>query len=167
MESTFRDWIGSSTKKLKAIEVSDIGTQDRWTQTAHGWVEVDLFLEDIISGNIYMQSSWKTETEKISFIFDLSAGKEVSLQDIFKDDFDSNNYFKKAVVSIKNEKLWKQDRKKWCDKQKFEHVTLSEEGFKFTSAYSTIYGEEEILIPYKDIEIYIKDKRIQKEFLKK
>ncbi len=167
MENTFKTWVQSGVKKLKSIGKDDIATRDRWTQTANGWVEVDLFLNDIISGTAYMQSSWNSETEKIAFMYDLKSGKEMKLQDIFDHKFDSEEYFRLIIPAKIKEKTWKPQDKKWVSKQNFNFVTLKDNGISFKTKYSTIYGEKEILIPYSSVSENLKNKNLLKDLLGK
>jgi hypothetical protein len=167
MENTFKSWVQSSVKKLKSTGKEDMATRDRWTQTAHGWVEIDLFLNDIISGTIYMQSSWNHETEKIAFIYDLKTAKEMVLQDIFDNKFDSEEYFRLIIPAKIKEKIWKADEKKWINKQNFNFVTLKDNGISFKTKYSTIFGEKEILVPYSTVTDNLKNKNLLKDLLGK
>ncbi|MBC7884517.1 MAG: hypothetical protein H7X99_03535, partial [Saprospiraceae bacterium] len=43
METAFKEWVSTNLKIFKSIESGDIGTNERWLQTAYGWVDVDLF----------------------------------------------------------------------------------------------------------------------------
>lgn len=167
IEDSFKNWITTSSKKIKSTKSTDIATKDRWNQVADGWVEIDLFLEDIISGTIYMQSSWSTVTEKIAFIFDLRTGRELQLNDIFDKNFDAEAYFQAHIPTKKNETQWKSECKKWVAKQTFQYATLTENGISFKTDFSTIYGEKEIIFPYSDVENNLKNKSLLKDIVGK
>jgi len=163
MEITLRDWIQNAIKKLKSIEKDEMATRDRWMLSANGWVEIDLFMDDIISGTIYMQSSWKNETDKVSFIYDIKNGKEMMLQDIFESKFDSKEYFRLIVSARIKEINWKAEDKNWVNNQNFNFVTLSDKGVIFRTKFSTIYGEKEIIIPYSYFSQNLKNKNFLKD----
>jgi hypothetical protein len=165
MENVFKSWTNANVKKMKGINPDDMGTRERWVHVANGWVELDLVLNDIISGTIYMESSLNVETEKIAFIYDFKHGKEMLLQDIFDQNFDSKGYFKVVIPTKKKLVNWKPELKKWIDKQSFNHVTLKENGISFKTDYNTIYGEKEILVAYKEVGENIKNKSILKDLM--
>jgi hypothetical protein len=156
MSNVFKVWLDTSVKKLKDISTDEIGTKDRWIQVANGWVEVDLYVGDLISGTMYMQSSWQNETEKIPFIYDLRAGKEMTLQDIFDNKFDSKEYFKVVIPDIVKSTTWHKDVKNWVTKQTFDYVCLKEDGISFSTRFNTLYGEKEIVIPYQNVKQNLK-----------
>jgi len=167
IEEKLVDWLDETVSKLKASNPKNIGTYERWTQLYSGWVEVDLYLDDVISGTIYMQSSEQPTTEKISFIYDLKNNKEVPLQSLFNEDFDSKDYFKKVLLAKKKELKWKPEVKSWVDGQKFNYVTLKDTGFSFKTDFSTIYGEKEIIIPYQELAVNLKNRSVIKELFTK
>jgi hypothetical protein len=164
LEQKYQSWIEGSIEKLK-VSNTKIGTKDRWIQVAEGWVEVDLFSSDIISGTIYLQTSLHHETEKIPFIYDLKSSKEITLQDIFDNKFDSKEYFKLVIPAKKKEIVWQKECKKWIDNQFFDHVTLKENGICFRTDFHTVYGEKEILIPYDTVEQNFKNRNLLKDIL--
>ncbi|MBL0099903.1 MAG: hypothetical protein IPP49_07520 [Saprospiraceae bacterium] len=165
IENSLKKWLTENIEKLKNTNQEEIGTKDRWIQEANSWVEVDLFLDDIISGTIYMQTSWSPVTEKKAFIFDLKNGKEMILQDIFDNKFASKSYFDLVISDQKENTKWSPEVKNWIEKQKFDFVTLSDEGILFKTPFSTIYGEKEILVPYTSVAAHIKNKNLLKDIL--
>lgn len=167
MESKFQKWMAQSIDELKEVKNTNVGTKDRWIQTVEGWVEIDLFLSDIISGTIYLQSSLRQGTGKIPFIYDIRSGKEIKLQDIFDNEFDANEYFKLVIPAKKKETEWKPEVKKWVSSQTFEHITLSDKGICFRTDFNTIYGEKEIVVLYSTVEHHLKNRNLLKEILVK
>ncbi len=162
MTSVFKKWLDDNLKELKSIGRDAYGTTDRWIQCAHGWVEVSLFDGILISGTVYMQTSWNNETAKIPFIYDLRYGREINLQDIFDNKFDSKEYFRILIPDLIKAKVWSPAIKSWAETQSFNHISLREEGIGFSTPYSTIYGEKEIVIPYNTIEQNLKPRYILK-----
>lgn len=72
IHSLKRGWV--ITSKFKSTHPDEAGSNERWMQSADGWIEVELYENDIISGLIYMQSSLNTKTEKFhsSMISDMA-----------------------------------------------------------------------------------------------
>lgn len=166
MESKMIDWMDDNISDLKKIKHDQIGTRDRWIQYAEGWVEIDLFTGDYISGTVYLQTSLKAGTKKISFIYDLRMGKELKLQDFFNKDFDSKDYFKHVLPAKKKEMTWKPVLKQWVDSQSFDYATLTDRGISFKTELSSIYGEKEILIPYREMYANLKFNSLIRELIK-
>lgn len=164
IENKYKKWIDISVEKLKNLQ-SNFGTNDRWIQSADGWVEIDLFTNDIASGTIYLQTSLHHETEKIPFIYDLKNSKELKLQDIFDTKFDIKRYFDAVIPAKKKEINWSSECKKWVDKQYFSYVTLKENGICFRTDFHAIYGEKEILIPYDTVSENFKNRNLLKDIL--
>lgn len=164
IEQKYKTWIDESIVKLKKSTIN-FGTKDRWIQSAEGWVEVDLYTSDIISGTLYLQTSVHNETEKIAFIYDLKNGKEIKVQDIFDGKFDSKQYFNAIIPARKKEINWSNECKKWVENENFQYVTLKENGFCFRTNFNTIYGEKEILVPYFMVEQNFKNRNLLKDIL--
>ena len=167
MESKFRQWSQENISRLKSGNHDASGTTDRWIQAVDGWVEIDLFLRDLISGTIYLQSSLATGTVKIPFIYDMKSDKEVVLNDIFDNKFDHKAYFQKEIEMQKEAINWDISIKKWIANQPFTYGTLCDDGISFTTDFSTIYGEKEIVIPYTEIKQFIKNKNLLKDLFGK
>ncbi|MBC7884750.1 MAG: hypothetical protein H7X99_04710, partial [Saprospiraceae bacterium] len=162
IETAFKDWVRANLEKFKSIDSGDIGTNERWSQTAYGWVDVDLFLNDMISGTIYMQSSWSPVTRKKAFIYDLKNGKEMILQDIFERNFESKSFFDLLIPAMKKEFHSKPELKTWIEGQRFEHITIKDNGISFKTDFNTIYGEKEILIPFANLTDKLKHRSLIK-----
>ncbi|MBK6498711.1 MAG: hypothetical protein IPG00_11360 [Saprospiraceae bacterium] len=167
MESKFRQWSQENISRLKSGNHDASGTTDRWIQAVDAWVEIDLFLRDLISGTIYLQSSLATGTVKIPFIYDMKSDKEVVLNDIFDNKFDHKAYFQKEIEMQKEAINWDISIKKWVANQPFTYGTLCDDGISFTTDFSTIYGEKEIVIPYTEIKQFIKNKNLLKDLFGK
>ncbi|MGB4838257.1 MAG: hypothetical protein WBP08_04610 [Saprospiraceae bacterium] len=158
INTAFKNWLDESLIKLRAVGSEDVGTNDRWILSAQGWVDIYLFDSDIISGNIYMQSSWYNQTEKIPFIYDLKYGKLLELKDIFDNKFDSKEYFRNLIPEMIKSITWSDNAKSWVLNQSFNHICLKDEGICFSTSFNTIYGEKEIIIPYSTVEQNLKSR---------
>lgn len=167
MDTKLKTWIHDNVSNFKSIKKDNIGTNDRWIQSADAWVEIDLFLQDLVSGTIYLQSSLHSTTDKIAFIYDLKNNKELRLSDVFDSKFDSKDYFKYVIPAKKKEVQWEKSCSQWVNQQDFRYATLNEDGIVFRTDFNSIYGEKMIVIPYKDVVPNIKIKNLIKEILTK
>lgn len=162
MKTVFKKWLDENLKEMQSIGKDDIATKERWMQCANGWVEVSLFNGLLISGIVYMQTSWNNETAKIPFIYDLRYGRELKLQDIFDSKFDSKEYFSVLIPNLVKTNNWNAGTRSWVENQSFIHICLKDEGLGFSTSYSTIYGEKEIVVPYTSVEQNLKPRYIIK-----
>jgi hypothetical protein len=158
MEKNIKDYMDECLATFRAFKPENIGTRERWIQYAEGWVEVDLFQKDIISGTLYLHSSLQSKTKKIPFIYDIRSGKEINLQDLFMKEFNANDYFKNVIVAKKKEIAWSKEIKEWVKDQTFNNVTLKTEGISFKTEFNSIFGEQEIVIPFNSVEQNLKNK---------
>lgn len=156
INKTFKSWLEDHIKKFRSTHSDDIGTDDRWNHTANGWVDVELYENDVISGLIYMQSSLSSKTEKIPFIYDIRYGKELKFQDIFDGKFDSKSYFGALIPEMKQVANWNENVRSWFKNQSFNTICLKENGISFSTQFNTIYGEKEIIIPYERVKQYLR-----------
>lgn len=166
IEGKMIDWMEDNISELKGIKRDNIATKDRWIQYAEGWIDIDLLTSDYLSGTIYLQSSLKSGTRKVPFIYDLKWSKELKLQDLFDKKFDYKDYFRHVLGARKKEISWSPEIKKWIDGQTFEFCTIKNQGFSFKTELNTIYGEQEILIPYIEIEQHLKNINLNKGLIK-
>jgi hypothetical protein len=167
MDKQTRDWYNKNIKELSASKNQKLGLAERWSQSAESWVEVSLFLDDLISGTIYYQSSWHNGTETVPFIYNLNEGKEIKIKEIFGNDADIKSVFDSYISTQKTTTNLSAAQNSWIKEQGYPHTILSHEGIVFKSPFSTIYGEMAILCPYTDVQNMIKNKAILKDILLK
>jgi hypothetical protein len=167
IEKKCQEWISGSKHDMTSNKISALNLGDRWSQTADSWVEIDLFLDDMISGRIYFQSSWRNGTVQQAFIYSLKDSRELTSKDLFSPDFDYTTFFNTEINVQKNEIHPNSQSVEWYKNQPFDKMTLKPDGFSFVSNFSTIHGEREILIPYISLADKIKNKSILKDLLLK
>ncbi|MEY3421596.1 MAG: hypothetical protein RIR48_1892 [Bacteroidota bacterium] len=156
INSLFKSWLDDNIKKFKSTHPDEAGANERWIHNANGWVEVELYESDVISGMIYMQSSFNTKTEKIPFIYDIRYGKELKLQDIFDSKFDSKAYFNTLIPEMVQLANWHPDIRMWFKNQSFNISCLKEKGISFSTQFNTIFGEKEMIIPYEKVRQHLR-----------
>jgi hypothetical protein len=167
LEKQCNEWYKKNTKELTSSKNQKLGLADRWSQSAESWVEVSLFLDDLISGTIYFQSSWHNGTEMIPFIYNLNEGRELKIKDIFTADANIREVFDQYIEAENSTKEMSMAQKSWIAEQGFPHTILSSDGVVLKSPFSTIYGELAVVIPYPAMIEKIKNKAILKDILLK
>ena len=151
MQKAYSDWTEASVKKLNEQGSKELGTRDRWILSAEAWVEVGMFTEQLISGTIHFQNNINRTLDKKPFIFDLKGGRELALKDIFESPAIAGDFMDAYIRSHIPREQMGEGEKKWMDGQRYEYMTFAEEGVSFKTNFSTIYGEREIILPWKDV----------------
>ena len=163
LEQNFKQWFSENQKKSFQQSDDEFSTTERWAHNIYGWVEVDLFNADLISGTVYRQHSQESNVQKHAFIYDLSNGKELKIGELFEKNFDATDYIRKVIKARKKELQVTPVMRKWINGQDFLNISLTSQGISCRTAFHTVYGEHEILIPYKDIKDKIKLRTLLKE----
>ncbi len=162
MDDVLRQWIQNRISKMAEHGAETKGTKDRWVQYADGWVEVDLFLNQAVSGTIYLQSSLDQHTEKIPFIYDLKSERELRLEELFTEKGNGNELLVKLVKENVVQTNWAKTESDWVRKQDFKYCTLSDEGICCRTDFNTIYGEKKVTIPYDVLLPFMKETSLVK-----
>jgi hypothetical protein len=158
------EWIEKSLTELGSKNSSQDRWSDRWSQIAFGWVELDLFDDDMISGTLHFQKSWVKGIEKVPFIYSLKMGKEINIKQIFKPKYNYKPVFDEAIERYTSSARLASNRKLWFENHSFKHCTLTKEGISLRTDFSIIHGEEQVIIPYAEFMDNIRYKSIKKEF---
>ena len=160
MEAITWDWIAQCRKYTDNAKKRTVNTnpQLRATLRAHGWSNVDLFSDEIISGFLTFGNTWSNRQEGRAFNFDLRNGKEIAMDDIFISSFDWKGYLKQYVnKAIEKHRLYKNYHfRKWLAKEEFPHFIIRKDGISFCTNFDTFYGQHQLTIPYSILKPYIK-----------
>lgn len=163
MAGEFSKWKSESEKQIHYQNAEESSIDERWIKSGQAWVELDYITEDIISGTIYKQSSWKRGTEKKCFIYDLKLSKNLQPKDIF---WDINSFYEVKTGAqkqyIKNLPSMDPEISSWLSDQNFDHLTLKKDGFSFQTPHSMIYGEYKFFLSFASLNGMIKHKSIAK-----
>jgi len=161
MAAEFSKWKSESEKQIHYQNAEESPIDERWIKSGLAWVELDYITEDIISGTIYKQSSWKRGTEKKCFIYDLKLSKILQPKDIF---WDINSFYEVKTgaqkLYIGNLPAIDPEVLLWLSEQTFDCLTLKKEGLSFQTPHSMIYGEYKFYIPFSFLNGMIKHKSI-------
>jgi len=174
----FNQWIESNINQVQKKLLQEINKnilddegdlpEERFQFEAYSWYDIDYISADIISGTITHTKSWKSDTEKIAFIFDNKEQQMLELQDLFKSKFDYRTFMVDYVKEQKkNMSGGAPDgpRLSWINGDKFDNVSISEMGLICNSNYSVIFGDNKFVIPFEYIKKHVKNKSIKNEFI--
>ena len=174
----FNQWIESNINTVQKALLDEIYDsilddqgdipEERYQYEAYSWYDIDYISADIISGTITHTKSWQSNTEKIAFIFDNKEKKMLALQDLFKSNFDHQEFITKFLTEQKkNVTAGTPDGPKltWINGDKFDNISINEMGLICNSDYSVIFGDNKFIIPFEAIKKHVKNKAIKGEFI--
>ena len=125
---------------------------------AYAWTDLDLLSDQLISGFITFSNTWSSGRVGQSFSFDLKKGKEITFDNLFKPEFDYRRYiWNELNRKIKKHPMYKNEGfRSWISALEFPYFTIRKEGVSFSSGFDTIYGQQRITIPFKDLKPYLR-----------
>lgn len=129
------NWLRETSIKLREIHKSDPIeiVSDRLKNQASSWLDIEVWTEDFISGVQYNQYNWESEVEAIGFAYHIDKSKDVSLADVWDNEWNLNNL--ESKINKKNstwvvgyEGLYKIyfDRIKGVQRESFPYTQLAE-----------------------------------------
>jgi len=135
---------------------------------AHAWTDIDVYNNELVSGQMHFSNSWTKNSKSRNLNFDLNSGKEILAKDIFKSDFDQVTYAKKYMKNRLLQHAYAKDEKfiEWLNTQEFEAFNFRSEGIYFATDFHPIYGRQSVTIPYKKLESFFVKNNIIQNFLK-
>ena len=174
----FNKWIETNINEVQQTLLDEIYNSilddqgdipdERYQFEAYSWYDIDYVSSDIISGTITHTKSWKSDTEKIAFIFDNKEQKMLDLQDLFKSGFDHKEFMSEFLIKQKqNMSAGNLDGPKlsWISRDNFDNISINEMGLICNSDYSVIFGDNKFIIPFENIKKHVKNKSIKSEFI--
>ena len=121
------------------------------------WVDLDYLGDRLVSGTITSRVK-NGQINRESFIFDLSkrAPSEINDWVVNQKSFDP---FIAEIIQAEKSRMTKSfppEGKAWLEGQEFSHISLRKEGLCLKSDFSSLFGENKIMIPWNVVEPYLK-----------
>lgn len=131
------------------------------------WVDIHYYDAKLISGLLFYKLDTGNEMT-IPFTYDLIEDKDIRVDELFS---------KKNIPKKVGEKILAEEKlnttkfdepaiQEWYTNQKFDLITINQEGVAYNTEYNTIAGTQTITIPYVEFEKYIR-KEYKNTLLKK
>jgi len=160
MKGLTDDWVSSCkdyARKVRGINKSKKPPL-RAAVRAFAWCDVELYSDQLISGYINFTNTWSERQRGKTFAYDLGTGKEITLMNIFNDDFDYKKFIRTYINNeISKHPLYRDyDYRKWVANQDFSFFTIRKEGLSFATQYSMIYGQQQVTIPFWKLKPYLR-----------
>lgn len=121
-------------------------------------VDLDFYNQDFISGILWFKEPWSATPRPYHFNYDLRSNKLLDLDDFFvreKEVMDS-------IFKLRDE--WKENLTKdlsmeerdFFEKDKFDIWTIKSQGICFHSRFSPVYGVRKFIVPFDQLDTYLK-----------
>lgn len=140
-------------------EGEDVSRHDRFAHCEYGDIIIDLFNDTLISGMYILQSSKHNEVTELPFTYFFKKKKEFDFYDFYVDTFDFKESIKAKIDEFKKTKTKQGGPFAGAE---YPYVTLSDNGYLCRTKFNTIYGRDEIVIPYKEFSSFYKKKAMYK-----
>ncbi len=169
IEEEIQNWLKLSRAYTKEYleTASGLTTDNRSILRSYCWYEIDYLSDNFISGKVYYTNTWDDDFKGFSFNYDLTGNRSISLQGIFKRDFNYDEFIQKYIEKeVKNRPFYGDGfYENWIKEQKFEYFNIRKEGLVFSTNFSGVYGEQQIVIPFEALIPYLRDGDIFEEIV--
>ena len=157
-------WYHVEIKKMARLDqnMSDFMHEERFSKNALAEVSLDLVTNDLVSGIMRFSSSMTDTVRERPFIYSLSKNKELHLSDFFT----KNTHIKMAVENLLETEHWYESINPTDDDvyPPYELVTLSNFGLMLRSRFSTLNGQNEVLIHMKALKPYLANNDLARKY---
>ena len=159
MQGLVEEWFRINIAYINSIRYDNLDNvpEVRNVARAYGWCDLNYNSSDILSGFMVFGNSWTNRQRERVFIYDLIYGKEIFKEDIFLQDKNVDEFVKISIDNaLKNNILYNEpDFRDWVATQKFDNITIRQEGINFSST-GIAYGRQGVTITYKELMPYLK-----------
>lgn len=157
----FNDWITKEwVEKYGAARHSkkqqgNISVSERLGHEEYGSFYLDFFNDKILSGLFTVQSSKYAQATEIPLIYGFEKEKVLLLQDLFLPGVDAMAVIHEQVAAIKK---MRQDNDEFgvFKAVDYQYITCNHLGLLCRTTFSTLYGQDTILLPVADLSRYLK-----------
>jgi len=169
IEDEIQNWLKLSRAYTKEYRetMPSLTTDNRSALRSYCWYEIDYWSNSFISGKVYYTNTWDDDFKGFSFNYDLNGNRSISLQGIFKRDFDYKKFIKNYIEKeVKNRPFYGDGfYENWIKEQKFEYFNIRQEGLVFSTNFNGMYGEQQIVIPFDVLIPHLRDGNIFDEIV--
>ena len=165
MEKLTSQWVNDCRNhsfEVRMVVNTAIKPELRSSVRAYAWSEVDFFDDHLISGFLTFENTWTKGLNGKPFNFDFNKGKEIALEDIFKEGFDRSAF----IANQLNEKIDQHalyndyEFRNWLSKQDFPYFLIHKDGLAFCTSFNSIYGRQKVKIPFEALKPYFKENNV-------
>jgi len=129
-------------------------SQNRFANKAEIWFDIKELSDKYFSGFVYMTSSWGEKINTISFSYDRKHEKLIKTNSFFKSKEKWEASIKERMMQIAQKSESKIDNERyanWIQNNALLGPVVCDLGIKISSQKSTIFGQIEVLKPWKSL----------------
>jgi hypothetical protein len=167
IESFVNDISTVLRSELMEVNKGEEAFDHRWKNFAHAWFEVHYWDENYLSGKWVIQRNWTEELWSVPINYSIVDNESISLLKQFKSDFDIEfflDHFAQNGIKYLPEYKDLLIRNK-LQKADFKHLNFCKAGLLLSSGFDTIFGSFQLLVPYDEIDQYLRKRSVLKELL--
>lgn len=133
----------------------NISVSERMGHEEYGSFHLDFFNDKMISGLFTIQSSKYAQATEIPMTYWFDKEKSIELQELFLPGIDAMAVIQEQVKAIKN---LRQDNDEFASFQAtdYQYFTYNQYGLLCRTTFSTVYGQDTILLPVSELSRYLK-----------
>lgn len=167
IESFTNDILTVLRTEFKEVNQEEETFDNRWKNFAHAWFEVHYWDENYLSGKWVIQRNWTEELWSVPINYSIVDNESISLLKQFKSDFDIEfflDHFAQNGIKYLPEYRDLLVRNK-LQKADFKHLNFCKEGLLLSSDFDTIFGSFQLMVPYDEIDQYLRKRSTLKKLL--
>lgn len=145
---------GSSGKYIHKQQ-NNYSVSDRVSHEEYGNVHLDFFNDKMVSGIFILQSSKYAEANELPFVYYFDKDKEISIAEIFLPGNNSAVLIEQMIADIKNDRGEGDEFARFQAKD-YRLVSIGWEGLVCRTPFSTIYGQDKIIVGKEKLKPYLK-----------
>lgn len=155
-----QQWLSNCQKHSQKVRLINQNPDPKLRSSvrAYAWSDVDIYTDRLISGFITFDNTWTLEPQGKAFNYDFVQKREITLEDIFVDNFDHQEFVHTYInQEIGQHKYYKDfEYRNWLAKQRFPFFTIRKDGICFSTFFDTLYGQQKIIVPFSRLKPYLK-----------
>ena len=133
----------------------NFSVSERLSHEEYGSFQLDFFNDKILSGLFTIQSSKYAQATEIPITYWFEKERTIVLQDLFLPGIDALAVIQDQVAMIKK---MRQDNDEFTtfSAADYQYITCNSSGLLCRTTFSTVYGQDTILLPVEDIRKYLR-----------
>ncbi len=157
IQNKINPWLKNCRKQVQSKNKKKFVNEKK--QRGFSWFELTYADQHLFSGILYFRNTWNNEikTQTINYSFDKKS--EITLDRVFKKRAKYNLFIQKKLENkLKQVKNEDKSFQQWLKHANFKYLNFGKDYLFASTEMSGLYGKETILIPWKDLNKFLKRK---------
>ena len=168
LDEQVKEWLEKCKAAFESRQLKQT-PETRNVQRASAWPEITCWTDNLLSGYLTFSDTRSSETQGISYNFDLKNGKLINPEDLFVKSFSWKNWF----ADFANREMPKLPSfaadpqfRSWLVEEGFPLMVIRREGFELSTLFHPFYGRQTLFVPYSSIKNSVRKDGPLGEFVK-